>query len=90
MILMVKTETCVRAKAAKKEASTKTWYISWYFSMKADFRAFRKKTPPEDGGFPCHICGKVCRAYIGLQSHLRAHQRRGGDRAVVVALDGPP
>ena len=44
----------------------------------------------EDGGFPCHICGKVCRALIGLQSHLRAHQRRGGGGTVVVAPDGQP
>ena len=45
---------------------------------------------PEDVGFPCHICDRVCRAYIGHQSHLRAHQRRGEDGTVVVAPDGPP
>ena len=44
---------------------------------------------PEDGGYPCTICGKVCRSLFGLQSHLRAHQRRG-DGAVVVASDGQP
>ena len=43
----------------------------------------------EDEGFPCTICGRVCRSRIGLQSHLRAHQRRGVE-AVVVAPDGQP
>ena len=45
---------------------------------------------PVDGGFPCTICGRVCLSRIGLRSHLGAHQRRGGDGAVVVAPDGPP
>ena len=40
MILMVKTKAFVHAKAAKKVASAKSWYISRYFSKKADFRAF--------------------------------------------------
>ena len=44
----------------------------------------------EDGSFTCHICGRMCRALIGLQSHLRAHQRRAGDETVVVAPDGLP
>ena len=48
-----------------------------------------RNVAPEDEGFPCNICGMVCRAFIGLQSHLRAHQRRGGDGTVVVAPDGP-
>ena len=45
---------------------------------------------PVDGGFPCTICGRVCLSRIGLRSHLGAHQRRGGDEAVVVAPVGPP
>ena len=45
----------------------------------------------EDGGHPCPTCGRVCLSRIGLQSHMRAHQRRvRGGGAVVVAPDGPP
>ena len=40
-------------------------------------RQCRKETPALDfnGLFPhiCHICGRVCRARIGLISHLSAH-----------------
>ena len=43
-----------------------------------------------DGRFPCTMCGRVCLSRIGLRSHQQAHQRRGGDGAVVVAPDGLP
>ena len=46
---------------------------------------------PEDGGFPCPICDRICLSRIGLQSHQRAHERRNrGNGAVVIARDGPP
>ena len=46
---------------------------------------------PEDGGHPCPICNRICLSRFGLQSHLRAHQRRArGGGAVVIAPDGPP
>ena len=44
-------------------------------------------------GFPCSYagCSMICLSRIGLQSHLRAHQRRAERReAVVVAPDGHP
>ena len=46
---------------------------------------------PEDGGHLCRICGRVCLSLAGLQSHLRAHQRRTRGRGnVVIETDGPP
>ena len=43
-------------------------------------------------GHDCPICNRRCASCIGLNSHLRAHQRitRGGGGAVVVATDGLP
>ena len=45
---------------------------------------------PVDGSFPCAICDWVCLSRIGLRSYMGAHQRSGGDGAVVVAPEGPP
>ena len=53
-------------------------------------RLQNQNVAPENGGFPCNICGRVCLSRIGLQSHIKAHQRRRGVGAVVVAPDGLP
>lgn len=38
----------------------------------------------------CDICQKACRSRIGLLSHLRMHDRRIGELAVIVDNDGLP
>ena len=40
-------------------------------------RRCRKERILAQGCYPCHKCPKVCHSYIGLVSHLRAHDRKG-------------
>ena len=58
-------------------------------------RARRNRPPATDlqsGDFTCPECGRVCRALIGLRSHMEAHrrQRLRAGQAVIVDPDGQP
>ena len=59
-------------------------------------RARRNRHPAaelqDDANFICPECGRRCRAFIGLRSHMEAHRRRQqrARQALIVDPDGQP
>ena len=63
-------------------------HVNWLNERRERRHGVAQSTGPD---IPCPECGQLCKSRIGLNSHMRAHQRRRvAEQTVIVGHDGPP